>query len=259
LKLHCTNYVTGALVELGPEAEADWRSAYMDAFLDGDFLARWLEGRSLSRPWEEGNNIVNVASYLALAAEDGQPGADSRLQQVLDWHRQVQNPRTGGFDCFDRPSINQRRQALAGAVHNFHIHLYLGERLGCEELIASWIPLFLLEGRQTACLSLDMVELAVRTIEHSPNPQLTMDALTAHVAALLGSQRPDGGWLEAADDNAPTVAAGFYESPSTSCSYATWFRMCSLGMFSVFALGSDTVQWRFRSTLGMGYAPRHWP
>jgi len=257
LTLHCTNYSHGALIAL--DENYDFETPYLHRFLDADTLAYWLDGRSFLRPWEEGNNIVNVASYLALCYERGVPNADSRLMQLLEWHRRYQNPETGGFDSFTSPTVNQRLQSLAGAVHNFHLHLYLGEELRYEQQIAAALPLYLLQGRLTACLSIDFVELAIRTINYSSNPQLLAWALLSHAEALLDSQRDDGGWLEAADDSTLTTGAGFRDTAPSSCSYATWFRLCSLGMIAIVLLGDNPANWSFRKTLGMGYAPDYWP
>ena len=257
LKLHCTNYSLGALAEI--DGDFDWQSRFMDVFLDGDFLGRWLEGRSLLRPWEEGNNIVNVAGWLALCNDSGVPGASARLEQLLEWHRRNQNPKTGGFDCFENPTPNQQLQALAGAVHNFHLHLYMGERYGHEDVIAANVLRVLRSGPLTACLSLDFVELAIRTLRWAPDPQLAVDALMIHAESLLKRQNCDGGWFESEDGRSPTIAAGFREDVPSSCSYATWFRLCSLGQIAIVVLGDSPEHWHFRSTLGMGYAPRRWP
>lgn len=256
LKLHCTNYSHGAALEINPEF--DFHTDYLHRFLDGDTLAYWLEGRSFARPWEEGNNIVNVASYLALCHNHGEPRAAARLEQMLDWHRKYQNPKTGGFDNFERPSTSQRLQALAGAVHNFHLHLYLNETLGFEQLIADTVIDFLCAGPLTACLSIDFVELAIRTLPFSSSPQRTIWALIEHAEALLHYQRDDGGWLEHATPS-PTTAAGFRDTTASSCSYATWFRLASLGMISIVLLKDAPDNWHFRQTLGMGYAPNNWP
>lgn len=257
LRLHCTNYAIGALIELGEEEPGE--SRYMNSFLDGDFLTRWLEARSLMRPWEEGNNIVNVAAWLAMMYERGVPGASNRLEQLMQWHRENQNPETGCFDCFAQPTYNQRLQALAGAVHNFHLHLFMGESWGHERTIARSVMNYLWEGVHTACLSIDLVELAIRTLDWSPDPQDTVDSLVMHAEKLLVSQNEDGGWFESADGRTRTVAEGFREPVPSSCSYATWFRLCSLGMIAITLLGDHPSNWSFRRTLGMGYAPRHWP
>src|SRR5690606_26318295 len=58
--------------------------------------------------------------------------------------------------------------------------------------------------------------------------------------------------------NRPTSAAGMKESKASSCSYATWFRLCSLGMIDLTLLGGNRENWNFRKTLGMGYAPEFW-
>lgn len=257
LLLHCTNYASGAALEIDPNW--DFRTTYLDRFLDPDTLAQWLDGRSLARPWEEGNNVVNIASYLALCDKHGISPAKARLYQLLEWHYQWQNPKTGGFDAFSSPSFQQRLQSLVGAVHNFHLHLYLREPLRCEAVIASHLPLYLVMGRLTACLSIDFVELAVRTLPFSPDPQLLVDAILFHAEALLKSQRSDGGWLEAENDSTPTSAAGFSDRIPASCSYATWFRLAALGMIAVVLLKDSPERWGFRKSLGMGYAPDYWP
>jgi hypothetical protein len=257
LILHCTNYSLGAALEL--DSTYAFESPYMQRFMDGDTLARWLEGRSLYRPWEEGNNIVNVASYLAICNDYGVRSASDRLGQLLEWHRKYQNPKTGGFDCFNSPGFNQRLQSLAGAVHNFHLHLYLREPFGYEEVIAGALSKYLVMGRLTACLSIDFVELAIRTFPFAQEPQNLIFALLHHTESLLASQRDDGGWLEADDNRTPTAGHGFQDLQPSSCSYATWFRMLSLAMIAIVLLGDDPNNWKFRKTLGMGYAPANWP
>src|SRR5690606_6535991 len=106
---------------------------------------RWLNQRSLERPWEESNNIVNVASYLALCNDNGHPSAKERLYQMLEWHNTVQNPITGGFENFSRSRKNVL-QSMAGAVHNFHIHHYLNEPMNYESIIGRNVIPYLFEG-----------------------------------------------------------------------------------------------------------------
>jgi len=256
LKLHCTNYSLGAALEIDPQY--DFESKYMNRFLDGDYLGYWLDARSLQRPWEEGNNIVNVSSYLALMNDAGNLVAQARLAQMMDWHRKKQNPKTGGFDSFESPSYNQRLETLAGAVHNYHLHLYVGEKFGCEDKIIPWVEKFMYQGNLSACLSIDFVELAVRTILSADNPQPLVNALIYHAEELLATQRSDGGWAENGDQS-PTIAAGFVDKQVSSCSYATWFKLASLGMISICLLGDAPKNWSFRKTLGMGYSPKDFP
>ena len=255
LKLHCSNYATGAMMELFPDF--DFQSSFFDAYLDADYLARWLDQRALNRPWEESNNIVNVASYLALCNDHGNQAGKERLYQMLEWHNKVQNPKIGGFENFGPKTRKNILQSMAGAVHNFHIHLYLKEPFNFEQKIAQNVIAFLYEGPLTACLSIDFVELAVRTIKFLPDPQPLISALMFHLEALLSYQNEDGGWYEN-ETSRPTLAAGMREKTASSCSYATWFRLCSIGMIAITLLGDQPENWHFRKTLGMGYAPNYW-
>lgn len=256
LILHCSNYAQGAAMALDPEY--DYRSSYFDAFLDADFLARWLEGRSFQRPWEEGNNVVNVAGYLALCDDHDIPSANDRLRQMLTWHYNHQNPKTGGFDNFKYASEKTMTQAMAGAVHNYHIHLYLHEPFHHEALTAKWATHFLFQGMLTSCLSIDFTELGIRTLPYADEPQELAWSLFDHAEALLDAQRDDGGWFEL-DRAIPSGGNGFRDQEVASISYGTWFRLCSLGMIAIVLLGDHPDNWRFRKTLGMGYAPEYWP
>jgi len=248
--LHCYNYTVGACRLLNPDF--DFQSKYMDYFLDADHLERWLNQRSLERPWEESNNIVNVASYLALCNENGNSIGKDRLYQMLEWHNRVQNPRTGGFENFS-PNRKNILQSMGGAVHNFHIHHYLNEPMKYEELIGQNVIPFLFEGPLTACLSIDFVELACKSLPFMKDSFELEQALLFHLNALLAYQNEDGGFFENETSKKPTTANGMKEDTASSNSYATWFRMCSIGMISTTLLGDSPENWRFRDTLGMGY------
>jgi len=126
LKLHTSNYAMGAMIKL--DENFDFQSTFFDQFLEADRLQNWLDQRSFIRPWEESNNIVNVASYLALCDTNGDLKAKRRLYQMLDWHEKFRNSKSGGFDKLSL-SKNHIVQSMAGAVHNFHIYHYLGEKI----------------------------------------------------------------------------------------------------------------------------------
>ncbi len=253
--LHCYNYAVGAALEL--DSSFDFQSSYMDAFLNADYLQRWLNQRSLERPWEESNNIVNAASYLALCNDHGDNRGKERLYQMLEWHNKVQNPFTGGFEIF-KPSRKNILQSMAGAVHNFHIHHYLEEPMRYENKIAQNVIPFLFEGPLTACLSIDFVELACKTINHADKPFELEQALLYHLKALIDYQNEDGGWYENETPRKPTTANGMREEKASSNSYATWFRLCSIAMIVITLLKDDPGRWHFRKTLGMGYSNNKW-
>ncbi|MDA7927775.1 hypothetical protein N9B33_03920 [Akkermansiaceae bacterium] len=249
LIMHCSNYASGALSML--DQDFDFQSTYFDAFLDAEYLDRWLKQRSFSRPWEESNNIVNVASYLAMCNDAGDGQGRERLYQMLEWHNEYQNSKTGGFDNFLSASRKNIRQSMAGAVHNFHIHHYLGEPIRFEDLIATNVTEFLFEGPLTACLSIDFVELACHTLQYVENKGEVVSSLLCHLDSLLNYQNEDGGWFEAAASGRPTSANGMRETQASSCSYATWFRLVSIGMIEQTCL-DNSGSWNYRDTLGMG-------
>lgn len=255
LKLHCNNYAVGAMLEL--DGNYDFSSKYLDQFLDADFLAQWLDRVSFQRPWEESNNIVNIAAHLALHADNGHSRGKERLWQLLEWHNRFQNPKTGGFDATP-VSYKYLKQSMAGAVHNFHIHHYLEQPVLYPEIINRNVLPFLVEGALSACMSIDFTELAVRTISYEKREGATSSALVSHVRALLNAQNGDGGWHES-DRGTATSFEGRRELSPSSSSYSTWFRLCSLGMFAITLLNEPKQSWKFRRMLGMGYAPDDWP
>ena len=257
LKLHTSNYAMGAMIKL--DENFDFQSTFFDQFLEADRLQNWLDQRSFIRPWEESNNIVNVASYLALCDTNGDLKAKRRLYQMLDWHEKFRNSKSGGFDKLSL-SKNHIVQSMAGAVHNFHIYHYLGEKINYEEKIANNVIPHLFEGPLTACLSIDFVELACYSIDHldTRNQLVLANALLYHLDSLLNYQNNDGGWNENETAKRPTTAAGMIEKNASSCSYATWFRLCSIAMISKTLLNDNHNTWEFRSDLGMGYHSKKW-
>ena len=250
LKLHCYNYSVGASLEI--DENFDFQSKFMDKFLELDFLKRWLDQRSLERPWEESNNIVNVASYLALCSENGQNKAKECLFLMHEWHNSIQNPKTGGFEIFNLSRKNIL-QSMAGAVHNFHIHKYLNKPFNYEKIIANNVIPYLYEGPLSACLSIDFVELACSTINYLEDTYELEQALIYHLNKLLLYQNEDGGWYESPTPT-PTIANGMKEGIASSNSYSTWFRLCSIAMISITLFDDSNEDWCFRKTLGMGYS-----
>jgi hypothetical protein len=251
MQLHCYNYSVGAALEI--DSNFDFQSKYMDYFLDSDFLIRWLNQRSLLRPWEESNNIVNVAGYLALCNDNGNSKGSERLYEMLDWHNKNQNPLTGGFENFTSLSKQNKLQSMAGAVHNFHLHHYLNVPTNFDNQIAKNIIPFLFEGPLTACLSIDFVELACNCIKNIDDTYELEQALLFHLNCLLEYQNEDGGWYENETKFNPTIANGMSENIASSNSYATWFRLTSIAMIRITLFGDSQSNWSFRKTLGMGY------
>ena len=105
-------------------------------------MQRWLDQRLLLRPWEESNNIVNVASYLALCNDNG--NSKELKDYTRCWTGIIKSESlTGGFENFILYQKNIL-ESMAGAVHNFHIHHYLKEPTNFDKQIAkNIIPFYL--------------------------------------------------------------------------------------------------------------------
>lgn len=107
IDFHVTNYTLGAIEALAPA-----RAPVLDfvrPYLDPQYLKAWLADRDLRDPWQEGNNIVNLAGFL-LSLERHGNDADRRavaaaLDILFDWHDRLQEPTTG----FWGPASTNRR------------------------------------------------------------------------------------------------------------------------------------------------------
>ena len=76
VEFHVTNYAMSALEALG--AAPDGTRLPPTPTLSLQHLKAWLADRDLRDPWQEGNNIVNLASFLLVALRSAETGGARR-------------------------------------------------------------------------------------------------------------------------------------------------------------------------------------
>ncbi|MFI4980248.1 MAG: hypothetical protein ACHQIO_07860, partial [Nevskiales bacterium] len=79
---HVSNYSLGAVQALASGAVPP--PDFIRPYLDPITLKAWLADRDLRDPWQEGNNIVNLASFLLLLGRQAQ--VDRALDILFRWH-----------------------------------------------------------------------------------------------------------------------------------------------------------------------------
>ncbi len=249
LALHCTNYAVGALRALGISPAQ--RLAFTDRLATPASLTNWLAGRDLTRPWREGNNIVNLASFYAVLAEDGHVWARERLEELADWHDAHQNRETGFWHTDNGMHRAGLLSAVAGGAHNLHLYYYLDRPVPrANRIIDSCLRLGYL-GVDSACVDIDVVDILshLRWIGHRVRE--IDSVLERYLLELLPLQNADGGF----GDNyvTPQTTYGLVTPLGVSTTWTTYFRLATLGMVACTLLPDQGEHWAFRNTIGMGY------
>jgi hypothetical protein len=90
IRFHLTNYALGALQAL--DAHDDLNLAFVALFLDPQYLEAWLSRRDMRDPWQEGNNIVNLGSFLLLLRERGSHVMERAMGKQDSLARTVHSP-----------------------------------------------------------------------------------------------------------------------------------------------------------------------
>ena len=248
---HITNYALGAAEALG--RPLDRVPAFARPFLDPDRLNAWLGRRDLRDPWLEGNNIVNLASFL-LPERGG--AANATLSHLLAWHDHNQEPDTG-FWGVGQAEPARRLHAMAGATHNFHLFYALDVPISYLERSLDYC-LTLPVAASTACLDVDPVDVLAHGAawtHHRPDDIRTW--LAGKLAAVLALQNADGGFPDETD---PAVTrcldgwvTGYAEPQGLSNTFATWFRLIAIAMVDS-VLWPGRRDWLFRRMVGIGFA-----
>jgi hypothetical protein len=246
---HFTNYAWGALRALG--AAPRFPPAFMERFAAPRVLAEWLARRDLSKPWSEGNNVVNLASFYAIQYEDGSGEALDRLHEMLEWHRREQHPRTGLWHSDAPVRTTHVEYAMAGGAHNLHLFYYLDAPVpNADRIVDSCLELTSL-GVVSACIDLDMVDILTHLRRYGHRVDEIDRLLHRYLVELIQVQNADGGFC----DNyvAPHRAYGHTTPVGRSVTWVTWFRLATIGMLAGTLMPAQRDRWWFRNTLGSGY------
>lgn len=253
IAFHLTNYALGALEALGDEAPP--LLDFARPFLDPLRLDAWLARRDLRDPWLEGNNIVNLASFLLLFQGGDAAAARAALARLIDWHHFNQEPATG-FWGVGQNEPQQRLHAMAGATHNFHLFYALGEPIPYAGQIVDYC-LTLPTPVQSACIDVDIVDILANFHMLADHRRGAIrEWLAAKLAALLGFQNADGGFADIRDGTRTLDGwvDGYSEPQGLSNSFATFFRLIAIAMIAT-TLEPASRRWGFRRMIGIGYFP----
>ena len=256
IDFHLTNYSLGALEAL--DALDEITLDFVDPFLDPQYLEAWLARRDLRDPWQEGNNIVNLASFLLLLRDRGSMEARLRaehaLEPLVDWHLRLQEPATGFWGVGQTQSETAMLYAMAGATHNFHLFYALGRPIPYGEAIVDSC-LKLPAEVTSACIDVDAVDILANFHRLQDYRRGAIEAWLAHMlGALLHVQNPDGGFADVrvGTRRLDGWVRGYEEPQGISNGFATWFRCIAIAMIA-HVLWPDWRSWGFRRMIGIGY------
>jgi hypothetical protein len=249
LAFHCTNYAWGALHALGMSPRRP--PTFLAPLRRADGLAAWLAARDLARPWVEGNNCVNLASFFFLLAEAGDTDAEERLGELILWHDGLQQAETGLWHAGDARDRAVLLDALAGAAHTLHLYYHTGRPVPRAEAIVESCLRLGYPGISSACIDLDVIELLCN-LRGSGYRRPEIDrTLSRYLIELLQVQNADGGFC----DNyvTPHRLYGHTTPAGRSVTWVTWFRLTAIGMIACTFGEDDGANWWFRDTVGSGY------
>lgn len=259
IDFHTTNYSLGALQALAPQMVPVWRFA--EPWLEPLFLKSWLAERDLRDPWLEGNNIVNLGSFLLLMRQHGKAcvrgRADAALELMFAWQERLQEPSTGFWGVGQASDATRLLHAMAGSMHNYHLWYATDRPLPHQEAAVDYAlsrPAVI----DSACIDVDLVDLLVHAdglIGHRRGQ--TRQWLRAMLRQLLALQGDDGGFV---DTHSGTRCQdgwikGYQEPQGHSNTFATWFRWIAIAMIAE-CLWPGWKVWNFRSMAGLGYKKR---
>lgn len=266
IDFHVTNYALGAIEALDPV-----RRPVLDfalPYLNHRVLGCWLSERDLRDPWQEGNNIVNLASFLLLLARHGngeQDGtafstvSEASLAQLFEWHDRLQEPSTGFWGVGQHCDAQRLKHAFAGSMHNFHLWYETGRPLPYHERAVDYC-LTLPAAVDSACIDVDAVDLLAHAWRLLDYRRDDIEAwLATLLLALLADQNPDGGFCDVRDGirRQDGWVRGYEEPQGLSNTFATWFRWIAIAMIADL-LFPDRWRWRFRRMIGIGYRLPAW-
>ena len=251
LDWHATNYAIGALEALEPGPPVlDFARPY----LDPTTLGAWLAGRDLRDPWQEGNNIVNLGSFLLLMGRHGMADVDAAMDALFSWHDRLQEPATGFWGVGQAHDPLMALHAMAGSMHNFHLFYATGRTLPYHARAIDWV-LAQPPGVVSACIDVDLVDVLAHGLRLTAHRRADCLAwLRAMLPPLLAFQSADGGFADERHGvrRQDGWVRGYAEPQGISNTFATWFRWIAIA-FIAEALWPGWQPWAFRPTPGLGY------
>jgi hypothetical protein len=254
---HMTNYSLGAVQALAPERAPTL--AFAEPYLDPRTLKAWLADRDMRDPWQEGNNIVNLASFLLLMRDNSSDAVERALEILFDWHDRHQEPTTGFWGVGQLSDAMRLLNAFAGSMHNYHIWYALGRPLAGQAHAADYC-LSLPAAIDSACIDVDAVDVLVHAHHIIGHRRPDIERwLAAKLVSLLDFQNRDGGFPDVRNGirRQDGWVKGYEEPQGISNTFSTWFRWIALAMIAD-TLWPGRWRWRFRSMIGIGYRREPW-
>lgn len=256
IDFHVTNYTLGAIEALDPA-----RAPVLDfvrPYLEPTHLKAWLAERDLRDPWQEGNNIVNLAGFLFALARHGNAADRAAVAACLDilfaWHDRLQEPSTGFWGVGQASDPTRLLHAMAGSMHNYHIWYAMGRTPPFFERAVEYC-LTLPPRVDSACIDVDIVDVLVHGLAagKAPTPK-ALGWLSAILEAILDEQNNDGGFADVRTGTRRQDGwvRGYEEPQGLSNTFATWFRWIAIAMASD-VMFPGKFDWRFRRSIGIGY------
>lgn len=256
IDFHVTNYTLGAIDALEPGRRPNL--AFAEPFLDPLTLKAWLADRDLNDPWQEGNNIVNLAGFFLLLRRDGNAAMRARVDAALEilygWHDRNREPSTGFWGVGQLSDPTRLLHAFAGSMHNFHIWYHEGRIPAAFDRSVDYV-LSLPPRVDSACIDVDAVDVLVHglaLLDHRRDA--SRQWLSTLLDALLADQNADGGFCDVRTGirRQDGWVEGYQEPQGISNGFATWFRWIAIAMIAD-VLFPGRWNWRFRRTIGIGY------
>ncbi len=249
---HVTNYALGAVQALVPDAQPVLEFAR--PYLDPVGLKAWLGDRDLRDPWQEGNNIVNLGSFL-LGLRQEEPRAVAQALAILfDWHDYHREPATGFLGVGQLSDATCLLHAFAGSMHNFHLWYATGRSLPGQDRAVDY-ALSRSTDIDSACIDVDLVDLLVHAHDRIEDRRDEIRArLRRKLTALLAFQNDDGGFADERTGirRQDGWVRGYAEPQGISNTFSTWFRWIAIAMIADI-LWPGHWDWRFRRMVGVGY------
>ena len=249
IDFHVTNYTLGAIDTL--DVNRPKRLDFVTPWCNPALLQQWLAVRDWDDPWQEGNSIVNLASFLLLRGSE----AEDSLHTLLYELEAQQNPHTGFWGKHQEQGGTPLLHAFAGAMHSFHLW-YIRDRPLPYQREAMDYALTLPHEPISACLDVDAVDLLFHGVRMTGHRSADVRPwMTAKLSTLLESQLSDGGFADVDEGELrfDGWVRGYCEPQGQSNTFATWFRWIAIAMMAEY-LWPGWRAWLFRRMIGIGYA-----